>query len=48
MAENNDNRPFKDFFVPSQDEPHSSIVNPSIHPNNFDLKPSILQILHPN
>lgn len=30
MAENNDNRPLKDFVFPSQEEPQSSIVNPTI------------------
>lgn len=29
MAEN-DNRPLKDFFVPSEDKPHSNIVNSTI------------------
>ncbi|MCH89637.1 putative transposable element protein [Trifolium medium] len=45
---NNDNRPLKDFVVPSEDEPHSSIVNPAIQANNFELKPSLLQIAQQN
>jgi len=44
----NANRPLKDFAVPSQDEPHSSIVNPTIQANNFELKPSLLQIVQQN
>lgn len=47
MAENN-KRPLKDFVVQSQDEPHSSIVNPAIQNNNFELKPSLLQIVQQN
>lgn len=45
MAENNDNNPFKDFVVPSQDESHLSIVNPKIQANNFVFKPFLLQIV---
>ncbi|KAK2411163.1 hypothetical protein QL285_046469 [Trifolium repens] len=37
---NNENCPLKDFAVPSEDEPHSSIVSPTIQANNFELKPS--------
>ena len=44
----NANRPLKDFVVPSQDEPHSSIVTPTIQANNFELKPSLLQIVQQN
>jgi len=44
----NANRPLKDFVVPSQDEPHSSIVNPTIQDNNLELKPSLLQIVQQN
>jgi len=44
----NANRPLKDFVVPYQDEPHSSIVNPTIQANNFELKPSLLQIVQQN
>ncbi|KAK2393252.1 hypothetical protein QL285_055218 [Trifolium repens] len=45
---NNENRPLKDFAVPSEDEPHSSIVSPTIQANNFELKPSLLQIVQQN
>lgn len=42
MVANIDNFPLKEFSVPSQDEPHSIIVNPAIQANNFVLKPSLL------
>lgn len=42
------NCPFKDFAVPSQDEPHSSIIPPAIQTNNFELKLSLLQIVQQN
>ncbi|PNY08729.1 1-aminocyclopropane-1-carboxylate deaminase-like protein [Trifolium pratense] len=38
----------KDFAVPSEDEPHSSIVNPTIQANNIELKPTLLQIVQQN
>lgn len=43
-----DQHPLKDFDVPSDDEPHSSIVNPAITTKNFELRPSLLQIVHQN
>src|SRR4030042_2451744 len=43
-----DDRPLKDYAVPSEDEPHSSIVNPAVQANNFELKPSLLQIVQQN
>lgn len=48
MATNNDNRPLKDFVVPSEDEPQSSIVKPMIQANNFKLKSSLLKIVQQN
>jgi hypothetical protein len=43
MALNSNNIwPLKDIFVPFEDESHSSIVNPIIQANNFELKPSLL------
>ncbi|KAI5421164.1 hypothetical protein KIW84_044854 [Lathyrus oleraceus] len=39
MAENRDRRPLKEFAQPSDKEPSSSIVNPLIPANNFELKP---------
>ena len=35
-------RPLKSYVIPSQDEPHNSIVAPPIEANNFKLKPSLL------
>lgn len=48
MGDANDNRPLKDFAVPSDEEPHTSIVRPAIAANNFELKPSLLQIVQQN
>lgn len=48
MGDNNDNRPLKDFAVPSEEEPHTSIVRPAIAANNFELKPSLVQIIQQN
>lgn len=48
MDENNDSRPLKDYIVPSQDKPHSSIIPPAIEANNFELRPSLLQIVQQN
>lgn len=43
-----DNRPLKDYDVPSGDEPHSSFVPPAIQENTFELKPSLLHIVQQN
>ena len=48
MAEDRNQRPLKDFAQPSDDEPSSSIVNPTIPANNFKLKPSLLQLVQQN
>jgi len=45
MGDNNDNRPLKEFVVPSEEEPHTGIVYPAIVANNFQLKPSLVQII---
>jgi hypothetical protein len=45
---NNDNRPLKDFTVPYEEEAHTSIVRPAIAANNFELKPSLAQIIQQN
>lgn len=42
------NYTLKDFAFLSQDEPSSSIVPPAIQENNFELKPSLLQIMQYN
>lgn len=42
------NHPLKDFAVPSQDEPHSSIIPPAIQVDNFELKPPLLKIVQHN
>lgn len=47
MAET-DNRPLNDFSLPSQDEPHSSIVPPAIQANTFKLEPPLVQIMQQN
>lgn len=48
MAKDENCRPLKEFGVPSNDDPHSSIVNSVIHAYNFELKPSLLQIVQQN
>ena len=48
MVENHDQRPLKEFSQPSDEEPSSSIVNPLIPANNFELKPSLLQLVQQN
>lgn len=48
MAEEQNQRPLKDLALPSNEEPHSSIVNPAIPTNNFELTPSLLQIVQQN
>ena len=45
MAEDQNQRPLKDFAQPSNEEPSSSIVNTTIPTNNFELKPSLLQLV---
>lgn len=46
--DNNYNQPLKEFVVPSGEDPHVSIVRPAIATNNFELKPSLLQIVQQN
>ncbi|XP_045791784.1 uncharacterized protein LOC123886512 [Trifolium pratense] len=41
-------RPLKDYAVPSEEEPHSSIAPPNIEARNFELKPALLQIVQQN
>ena len=48
MAENRNQRPLKEFAQPLDEEPSSSIVNPAITTNNFELKPSLLQLVQQN
>lgn len=42
------NRPLKDFDVPYVDILHSSIINPAIQTNNFELKSFRMQIMQKN
>jgi len=48
IGDNNDNQPLKDFDVPSDEESHTSIFCTAIAANNFELKPSRLQIVRHN
>ena len=48
MGDNNDNRPLKEYAVPSEEEPHTSILRPTFAANNFELKPSLVQIIQQN
>ncbi|MCI38543.1 hypothetical protein A2U01_0059771, partial [Trifolium medium] len=42
------NRPLKSYAIPSQAEPHNSIVAPAIEANNFELKPSLISLVQQN
>ncbi|XP_045802435.1 uncharacterized protein LOC123896027 [Trifolium pratense] len=44
----NNARPLRDYAVPSEEEPHSSIAPPNIEARNFELKPALLQIVQQN
>jgi len=48
MGDNYDNWPLKEFDVPSKEQSHTSIVSPDIAANNFELKPSLVQIIQQN
>ena len=48
IAEDRNQRPLKEFAQPSNEERSSSIVNPTITTNNFELKPSLLQLVQQN
>ena len=48
MAEERNQRPLKEFSQPFDEEPSSSILNPIISANNFELKPSLLQLVQQN
>lgn len=43
-----DNRPFKDYIVPTDKEPHCSIVHPTVGVNNFQIKPSLVGMVQQN
>lgn len=47
MAENN-KCPLNHFSIPSKDKPCSSMVNHTIHANNVEVKPSLLQVVQHN
>ena len=38
-------RPLRDYATPLVDEIHDSIQRPTIQANNFELKPSIIQMV---
>ncbi|CAJ2645242.1 unnamed protein product, partial [Trifolium pratense] len=44
----NNARPLRDYAVPSEEEPHSSIAPPNTEARNFELKPALLQIVQQN
>ncbi|XP_058784452.1 uncharacterized protein LOC131659258 [Vicia villosa] len=48
MAEDRNQRPLKEFAQPSNEEPSSSIVNPTLTTKNFELKPALLQLVQQN
>lgn len=44
----NDNRSLKEFTIPSNEKPHSSIIRPAIAANNFEVKLSLLHMVQLN
>lgn len=42
------NFPLKYYVIPTNEEPYSSIVHPAVEANIFELKPSLLSMLHQN
>lgn len=48
MSDDQNRRPLKEFAQPSNEEPSSSIGNPAIPANKFELKPSLLQLVQQN
>lgn len=46
--EANDNRPLKEYVVPSNEGPYLSIFFPSIADKNFKLKPSLYSMEQQN
>ena len=40
-----DTKPLKDYVIPTEEEPHCSIVHPPIAANIFELKPSLICIM---
>ena len=48
IAEGPQNHPLKDYASPLQKEPHNNIAAPSIAQNDFELKPSLLQVVQQN
>lgn len=48
MAEEVDNKPLKDYVIPTDGGPHYSLVHPTIGPNNFEIKPSLVGMVQQN
>lgn len=48
MEEEKNQKNLQDFDLPSNEELHSSIIDPAIAANNFELKPALLQIVRQN
>jgi hypothetical protein len=44
MAQNEDNRPLRDFTVPRANGIHLGYTVPVVEANNFELKPALLNI----
>jgi hypothetical protein len=45
MAENDENRPLKDFAAPKTIEIQLGYIVPNVAANNFELKPALLNML---
>lgn len=48
MADLVDNKPLKDYAIPTEVESHCSIVHLPISANNFKLKPSLMGMVQQN
>lgn len=43
-----DNKPLKDYAIPTDEESHYSIVHPTIGLNKFEIKPSLVGMVQQN
>lgn len=48
MVEPVDTKKLKEYTIPTDVEPHISIVHPPIAENNFDIKPSLVGMVQQN
>lgn len=48
MANLVDTKPLKDYSIPIEEETYCSIIHPAIMVNNFELKPSLIDMVQQN